>query len=358
MANKEKKAKVKKVKPAAPRKAKKKERGEGVNFKELLALHFEKGLLGLAVLLTLLMVWSGFRGRQGIEPDKTPAALNGDVAETETLVKSYTWEKNFRESRVDKQDFPKRADAALRPLDAQVYATNQLIRPPVSPPLTKRTDPDLFAATDLQVRAGFGILDKSTSNRGRVGRGPGEDQDVFTTEDLDKQELDPDSGRPMPGSSLVGDARGRSSGETEGIYFASVTALVPVRKQLENYQANLANSRGHNDARDVPIYTDWVLQRSEVDASGNAIEFKPLAEGRSRRNRSNGPANRSFRMDEAPEAVHPDFRHPLLTNDPPEVDVRDRNHLFVHDRIVALSEKQYQKDRRTTSCSKRSRRSW
>ncbi len=355
MAKKEKKVKVKKVKEAKPKKTKQRERGESVNFNELLANHFEKGLLGLALLLTLLIVWSGFRGRQGIELNKTPATLDREVAETEKLVNQFNWEADFRAARVDNQDFPTRADKALRPLDPQVYATNQLIRPPVSPPLTKRKDPDLFAATDLQVRAGFGILEKSTS-RGGPDRPGAQEPDIFSTGNLDDEEVDEKSGRPMPGSGMVGDRRGRG-GETEGIYFASVTALVPVRQQLENYQSNLANSRGQDESRDVPIYTNWILERSEVDSSGNDLGYEQIAEGRARRGRRDGSdsMDRVMSRDGTPEAVHPQFRHPLLTQSVPHVEVRDPNRLFVHDRIVALSQKAYQKERERRDARRRGR---
>ena len=197
------------------------------------------------------------------------------------------------------------------------------------------------------------------SNRRGIERRPGgqDQQEVFSTDELDQEELDEKSGRPMPGtSSFVGDGRSRRGGETEGIYFASVTALVPVRKQLENYQANLANSRGQDESRDVPIYTNWILERSEVDANGNALGFNTLAEGRRRRGRGDESSSRSFRMgDRNSETMHHDFRHPLLTSDVPPVEVRDPDRLFVHDKIASLSEKQYQKEK-AQKASRRRRR--
>ena len=70
MAKKEKKAKVKKGQGGRAKKAKKRQQGDGVNFKELLANHFEKGLLGLALLVTLLIVWRGFSARRELSPTK------------------------------------------------------------------------------------------------------------------------------------------------------------------------------------------------------------------------------------------------------------------------------------------------
>ncbi len=164
----------------------------------MVANHFEKALFGFSLLLTLVFVWSGFQGRQGIESTKTPVTLDMEVKETEKQVNTFTWDKDFKDVRVDNQDFPQRAGAALRPLESEAFATNRLIRPPVSPPKTKRSDPDLFAATDLQVVAGFGILDKSTSGRGRPdGRG-GDDGPIFQTEDEDDVDKDDKNVRPIP----------------------------------------------------------------------------------------------------------------------------------------------------------------
>ena len=121
-AKKEKKVKEPKVKK--PKKKKEKIDGGGINV--FFANHIEKLLFGLAGLLCLLLIHNGFNNRDGIEPNKTPAALDQQITTATRKVDDYTWDRDFADIlKKDDKEFPQRADQALKPLEADSYVTNQ-----------------------------------------------------------------------------------------------------------------------------------------------------------------------------------------------------------------------------------------
>ncbi len=147
----------------------KKAAGSSDGLKALAAQHIEKILLVLVGLMAVLLVWSGFKNRHGIS-GKDPAGLQQKITQTTGHIDGFDWEsEEFRKKRDLDQGFVKQASDALKPMDVASYQMKQIIKPPLSPPRTKRVDPELFAAESLQVR---GIRTDDRAGRIPRTRGP------------------------------------------------------------------------------------------------------------------------------------------------------------------------------------------
>jgi hypothetical protein len=323
----------------------KKGRAGEAGMKGFLAQHVEKLVLGLAVLIALFLVWRGFCNREGIEAARTPAALYDELTQTTTVMKKFSWQTDFEKGRDLDQEFVTRAAEALKRADVAKYSTNKMMRPPVGPPPQKRTDPELLAAHTLQVRPGYGPMEKA--RRLQDGRGPDEFMDVLEADEegvaepvnLEDRTIRIDPNRQSEGGGGMG------TGQYEGIYFVAVTALVPFREQLKAYQSSLMHAPGYDPRRDTPRYVNWTLERTEATAGEAEPKWKVIASFAEQAMRDGRPGpggdqdrfRPSNRSDD--EALDPIFTHEVLTSAvPPLVVMRNESYLMVHDKIRELSE--------------------
>ena len=228
----------------------------------LFANHVEKLLLVLAVVMAVMMVFSGFRNRSAIEGNKSPEDLGQQASRAVSVVNGGTWD-DFRSDRDRDKHFLDRATETQENILVEAYATGQLIKPPLIPARTLRTDPSLLAPRDLHVTSGYGAL--------AVKQGPNGSRDG------------------QPGVRRVGQrrqqddvawkkyVRGTSGENTKGAYFAAVTALIPYREQLEAFKT-LKNTVGYKPERDQPHFLMWVLRRAEVTGAENEkLAWKTIA---------------------------------------------------------------------------------
>ena len=319
--------------------------GEG-GIKGLLANHVEKLLFGIILAVAGMLIWSGFNNREGIAATKTPVKLKEEVTRATSHITGFTWNEHYKESRSPKgaNDLSARAAETLQKMDEDLYAHNQLIDPPVSTPRTKRTDPEVLAVTDLRAKTGYGALVKRAP---RMTRDAGEasEEDVFGTEEPDRpgrQDLDPDIFRPIPnGYSIGGSGRGRGASEdSRGVYFVSVTGLIPYREQLKLYQTSFLNGSAFNPARDAPNYVFWRLERAEVQEGSDERDWKQIANSSSATKKEDalGIGRQGGMMGDRDTAIDPRAEDPILTRPVPPLVSRNLDRLAKHEKILSLEE--------------------
>ncbi len=222
------------------------EGGLGVLFSN----HIEKILLATAVIMAMMMVFSGFSKRTTIDGNKSPEDLQQQASRAVSVVDAGTW-SDFRAERDRDKHFLDRATETQENVLVDAYAMGQLIKPPLVPARTLRTDPKLLAARELRVKSGYAALavkrDPRSAREARsTNRGVGP-----------RRRLDDIGWKQFV----------RTGGEnTEGVYFAAVTALVPYQEQLAEYKP-LKNTVGDNPERDQPHYLAWALLRAEVNGA-------------------------------------------------------------------------------------------
>ena len=235
--------------------------------------HVEKLLFALAAIIAIVLCWTGIHTSRTarISPPATPAKLLERAREAEQHVDGFTWDdfKNLPE-RDARAKFQSRIDEARQEINPSRYRSHNVLSPPYMPPRQKRQDPELFPVTHLQARSGF-----STAQR-RIARTAAADNVLGNSTKPKETQAD----RPIPGVNRNGDTRrvNRAStvGEPKGVFFVSVTGLIPFRQQLEEYNRCFQRPAGYNPKRDIPKYLDFRLYRAEA-RSGKEPEFRFLA---------------------------------------------------------------------------------
>ncbi|MEM7312947.1 MAG: hypothetical protein AAF497_07325, partial [Planctomycetota bacterium] len=239
---------------------------------------------------------AGVRTRSGLEADQSPATLAEQTDSVERYIQKFDW-SDFREERETRR--PVKPEPS--PIKSAAYQLEQLIRPPYQQPRGRRMDPILISPNSIQVRTGFGVVKKSANQQ-----------------------------RPARPNQVFDNPTERPESDAIGAYFNVVTAVVPYRDQLEEYQRNLALSVGYNPERDQPIYHNWILERSQITDEG-AIQKWELIGHRNAMLRS--AARLQTRV--GPDFVDEQYLHQKMTMPIPQIDVPDAKleHLMRHDDI-------------------------
>ena len=123
----------------------------------LLLAHGEKLGIALVLLCAGLVAWSGV-GCERI--DRTPSELQTLAQEAETRLASFTWDQLGEEEKKAAVPVPEAAMANIAPNAFPVY--KRRFNPPISDPISLRTDPLLLAPIDLEVNADSGLWASST----------------------------------------------------------------------------------------------------------------------------------------------------------------------------------------------------
>lgn len=321
--------------------------GEG-GLKGFLGRHIEKLLFGLIVTVAAMMVWSGFSNREGISSSKDPTKLTDEATRATSHINGFSWDGHYRDKRSpkDASDLSSRAAQTLQKMSEDAYATQKLIAPPVSTPRTRRTDPDLLAVIDLTATAGHGALVKPTfrsENRNAGEEGAEEFFDQAGESDpLAGQDLDPDKFRPVPsGFNLAGSREGGRSGSSDagkGVYFVSVTGLVPYREQLKIYQSSFLNASAFNPSRDAPRYLSWKLERSPVKPGSDERKWTSITLGMAQARAKKLGTMGGGMGGRSDQSIDPRAMDPALTCFSPPLLARDMEELCRHDSILTLAE--------------------
>ncbi len=192
---------------------------------EWLLRHGEKIVVGIVGLAAIWMAWGGIDALQSktVRSEQKPEAIlrTGRTAE----------EHIDRETRPPADVTPAHVSLAksIDPWrDTRVADATSLtlLDKPLFEELDKRTRPDVFPLEDLRAVAGIAVL-----------------------------------------ASKDGTAEAAGSGARIAPYVV-VTGLIPVAKQVAEYQRRFANVGFKDAKRDVPLWADYVVERAEVEKGG------------------------------------------------------------------------------------------
>lgn len=301
--------------------------GEG-GIKGLLVLHAEKMLFAVAIFLTVLLIWSGFQRRSVLEANRSASALNQKVSTVKNQIDQFTWETTFKTSRDMEQRYGERAKETLKKVAVANFTMPQMLSPPPLPPRSRRIDPEIFPAFDLHAISGYGAYQKpqEIDSMGRA-RMPARDRRRAEATELMFGQFDEEEGmRPLPPDHPAsrGDSRSGFGGslmevggtDVETKFFVSVTALVPVKQQFDQYMVCFSKTtKDYNAERDRPKYISWVLQRATVDDFATEPEWEEIAKySRKNSGMEQGLAGgMGGGMGGMGDEVDPGFLHPVLS---------------------------------------------
>ena len=251
----------KKKSDGGEKKAKRKSKGGGngmANAKAFFANHIEKVLLGAIALVSLMIVFSGFR-KDRIQT--SPDAVLSAVSNAERNIDSSSWATIAPQRMPEPDTFKQRATLESKTISADAYAVNMPFHPRLQEQSKKRSDPTLLAPIDIEVRAGYGGLAIKETNKRDLGEAFGSDTKVGRSINAESQKA-------------LGDVN--MGGSYESRYFVSITGLVPYKKQFDLYLDALKSASSYEIERDVPHYLFAEVQRAEIQPDGSVGKWETL----------------------------------------------------------------------------------
>ncbi len=253
------------------------------DWKSLLLAHGEKAGLAVVGLLVLFFLWSAI-GQEGLPDSQEPEDLMQLAEAARGHIERTEWE-----AHPQRPELPQIGTIMPR-LALDPYKTQQVYDPPIFPKKLKRADPQLLAPIELEVDAGYGafamhdptaVPSASRSPRRQVnpragglfGRLPRqgivEEMPLIEGEDL----VDEPLGRPLPAWFPVQGVQPDESDKIVGRRWIVLKALVPITKQVEEFERVFRDAEGYDPQADRPVYLAFFVERSE----GTEGSWQPLA---------------------------------------------------------------------------------
>ena len=211
------------------------------------------------LLLFVGFVYGGAR-REVLDSTKQPERLKGLATEVKTHVQNSSWNDNPVKPVV--------VNYLDRTTRETVVATNYPLPTPFNPRLfdekSKREDPQLFNAEELQVGSGFGSFAMRGTEAASPGSGGAKPPDRASQQTSGKRPTS-HGFKPSLNSVLKTQA------------WAVVTGLVPVEKQTEEFARVFDHAMAFDPARDRPQYMGYQLERAEIAGSQpDKLDWKPV----------------------------------------------------------------------------------
>lgn len=249
----------------------------------LILKHVEKGVVAIAVLLFIFLVWG--TSKLGNDFDLKPDQLQSTSAEADTAIRE-------PKKKPDEEVPPWEniADKIRTPVPAWPYEVKKKWMYRLFPGETMRGQPEVFPVEGLHAAAGFGaVAIRPTKADGAAGG----------TMEMEAGGYGEESGYG---------GMGAAGGNTEGRRWVVVTGLLPYKKQWNEYGNVFRNAELKDPRRDVPQYTFYEIQRAEVTPGvapkeGDWKKLNPLKEYYTRRKTWSSIT---------PEIVYRKFLHPLV----------------------------------------------
>lgn len=267
-----KKAPEKAAEKKAPEKKPKRKSRSGASpavvAKQFLINHAEKAVLGLMGLIALLLVYKGF-SQPALE--NSPETVRTAISSARSAVDQSTWAEQLKQRYPEPDQFDRQATEDVNAVDLTAYDVSRPLHAPMLERRGRRTDPELFAPVELEVKSGYGAV----AVKPPTG--------VTTSTPLISSRNDPNL-RPIP-DSMLNQSRGRrseggftsGSGEKlESRYFVAINGLIPYKKQFDAYEKAFAEADAYNFERDTPKYGRVEVERAEVQPDGKLGEWKAL----------------------------------------------------------------------------------
>ncbi len=213
---------------------------------QFLGMHAEKIVLGIAGLLVLAFLYLG-SSQQGLSDD--PAALQRQITDAQGKMNDpAAWEK-FKEERIDGVSFVPKGGG---PIDPGGYGVPTPVDPPTIPLRIRRKDANFYPPVELQVKGGHGPIAMFVNPALPLPAAP---------------PINPENPpQPVPDwfRLKIPGHRPNNASELKGTYFVSLTAAVPYRQQVEEYDFAFKQAMGYDPLRDTPHYVYYIVQRAEV----------------------------------------------------------------------------------------------
>ncbi|PQO35463.1 hypothetical protein [Blastopirellula marina] len=288
--------------------------------KSKLILHVEKIVFAVAVLLVVTFIYFGAQ-REGISV--TPDQVKQEADRANANINNSEWSP-VEKKRWTEPVFEQRAELAQNPISINSYAALSEFGPPMYQSIQKRTDPKILTVDKLEAKSGWAPFVYDDKRLGGLGGGPGAMMEPggygppggYGGEGyLGGMEYGGPGGRQQKDMPPVmspeqqkrfGPARATAGTRIEGRHFVVLTALVPLEKQWDEYDAALLDAAGYNEQRDVPKYIGFGVRRRQLLPDGTWSEYKDLVPQMAFADAMKW----AFRPE---EVVSPEYVHPLLT---------------------------------------------
>ena len=251
----------KKKKPEKPDKSKRKSSSSGGgglnNAKTWLIHNVEKLVLGLIVLVSGYIVYSGF-SREGLPDANSPDDLKRTISSAQSSIKSGDWEK-VKGTRYPEEDrFVEQATQDTIDVNLAHYPMPKPFFPLLKKREKLRTDPQILMAQDLEVRAAYGPL----ALKGSTSELSGFDRNREGTRSI-PEPLNRRFSRTVAGEAV------------KSVYFTIVMGIIPVKQQLELYNEAFIGAAEYDRDRDTPDYVGLKIERRLVD-NGSAGQWEEI----------------------------------------------------------------------------------
>ncbi|RCS51851.1 hypothetical protein DTL42_09835 [Bremerella cremea] len=322
--------------------------------KTKLILHVEKLVFGLAIALVAVFIYLGTQ-RETIQTD--PQKLKDEAKRAGEQIEKSTWTEVESERWVA-PEYQTAAARASKPIPLNPYETPSTLNVRYKESVEQRADPDLLTVTDIQLRAGYAPISYLSTQRGMANGGYGAEggmpgggydggypmggypmggygggYDMYGGE---MGQADPDAPPTLTPEQqqAFGPAKASTGSKIEGKYFISVLALVPLKKQLDLYNAAFKDRANYIEARDYPRYVYFSVERREQAADGAWSEWdSPIKVSQER---LIAQTRWAFPTD---EVVPPEYVDPVLTFPIPPILLFDPSEWARHPEIPKFEPK-------------------
>ena len=253
--------------------------GDGI--KQFFVAHCEK--IGLA-LIVLLCAWLVLKGYQREVTNITPDKIRIINERAQENIQKTEW-IDIAASRVQEIDFRTKDENVTWRMSVAGYVTGPL-QALTFKPQTKRTDPELYTVEDLEVVGGFEPIATADRNnpQGRAGimgirpRRREEDEWFRSLQTLSGTEREKFEGHGRKSKSgrmgfPGGGSLSGSANKAVARPFVSILGVVPIRRQMEEYDRCFKEADGYVPQRDTPNYVYHYIRRREVSADGTPGEW-------------------------------------------------------------------------------------
>lgn len=229
--------------------------------------HGEKLALGLFGLIFLMLIYGIF----GLERmDTTPRDLEDKISQARQQLDRA--QLDIKEAGIVVKDYSQRAKQVTTDVQLAAFSWHP-VNPPVWPPGSKRTMPELLALESIRVSTGQGAFDlrpEGTTAPAASGETAPPRQEGSIGRLSLNTNTQPSTARTPAAGSTAAPTRNLSR-NAEGLRYAVITGLVPVQRQAEEFKetfSGVAAPRPSTDSQ--PVYRKmpsglaaWV-QRAEV----------------------------------------------------------------------------------------------
>ncbi len=302
--------------------------GDG-GIKGCFALHVEKLVFGVVILLVVFFVYSSAT-QEGISLSETPEKLKNEAESARNHITSDHWAALEQDRVKMVGDYPDRALEIRTAIQYNQYAPDRpLLARDTNPSEQPRRDPELLAPIRVEAKGGVYSLawrldkpddpfaddmdalaepkEAAKPKRPRRERRPSRrspyGDEMYGSEYEMSYDYEDEFGSGMAGTGPQGAVRRVSSwflqhygngfrptaagGATRGLIaprsfgLVSVTALVPFQRQWHEYERALSEAMGYNPQVDVPNFLWFEAQRAEVTDDEEApLEWRPVSSTR------------------------------------------------------------------------------